>query len=190
MLKHVQQLFIKSSPFKPKFLLLPVAREYDLAVIIVPTLLVLASVVILVAVCLLRWGPKRRRTRTRVTLPGIDGENPAASPVFFLTHTQSKFFFFDIFLYSPALPKSTSWHQPAGTRGVTHVRSATSAASAEREADPPCCCCCTTTGTHGAVRRGLQPGEGPPRVLPHPGWQRSEPLQSPRGQQERHPEGA
>lgn len=185
MRKHVQQLIIQSSQFKPEFLLLPVAREYDLAVIIVPTLLVLASVVILVALCLMRWGPRRRRTRTRVTLPGIDGEKTAASPVF--SKLTRKAIFCKIFLYSPALPNSTCWHQPAGTWRVTNVRSATVRASPEREATSPCRC---TTGIHRAVRRRLQPGEGPPRVLPDPGWQRSEPLQSPRGQQERHPKGA
>lgn len=184
MLKHFQQLFIQSSQFKPKFLLLPVAREYDLAVIIVPTLLVLASVVILVALCLMRWGPKQRRTRTRVTLPGIDGEKTAASPIFFNSHAKQFFKNCPIFSCSA---KSTCWHQPAGTWRVTNVRSATLPASPEREASSPCCC---TTGIHRAVRRRLQPGEGPPHVLLNPGWQRSEPLPSPRGQQERHPKGA
>lgn len=41
-----------------------IIRTHDLAVIIVPTLLLLASLVILVALCILRYHPEQKRTRT------------------------------------------------------------------------------------------------------------------------------
>lgn len=80
--------------------------------IIVPTLLLLASVVILVALCALRWRTKQRRTRPRATLQqGIDGENQQQVQflVFFC------FLFFLNILYSPALRKA-----PAGINPLEH----------------------------------------------------------------------
>lgn len=76
-----------------------VVREHEQAVIIVPTLLLLASLVALLALCIMRYCPERKRTRTtapqqryhssshrhtqrhshRHQLQGIDGEQACIS---------------------------------------------------------------------------------------------------------------
>lgn len=84
--------------------------------IIVPSLLLLASVVTLVTLCLLRCGAKQTRTRTRTTVPrGIDGEKHSQS-VFHLKKNKSHAnLVFSEHAICTVLPKA-----PAGINPLEH----------------------------------------------------------------------
>lgn len=174
-----------------------VVREHEQAVIIVPTLLLLATLVTLLSLCIMRYCPERERARAtapqrhhssshrrthrnkhRRHLQGVDGEQAGVqkSLCFSFSKDANKRSF-------PLQNKSAGRDKSTGTRGAANVGPTS---STKRQANSGC----STTSDHREAPRSLQPDQ---RAAPVPLRQTQrlrQPLQGPHGQQGRGPEGA